>query len=191
MRRKRGIPIAVVTASVMLATPLLAGPVVSAVSSGSATVSSGQTFTVPVSITDVSDLFAFQFDLAFDPTILQLQSISEGSFLNSAGSTIFAPGTIDNTAGTATTTADTLTGTGPGASGGGTLADLTFQAIAPGTSTLTLSGAILLDSNLNDIPFTTSNGTVTVGAAAVPEPNGLSWIGALALGAALRLRRVA
>jgi general secretion pathway protein D len=172
----------------MLASPLLADTVVSA---GSATVSSGQTFTVPVSISGVSDLFAFQFDLAFDPTILQLQSISEGSFLSSAGSTIFSPGTIDNTAGTATTTADTLTGLGPGASGSGTLADFTFQAIATGTSALTLSGVILLDSNLDDIPFTTSNGSVTVGNAVVPEPGGLGWIGALALAAALRLRKAA
>ena len=189
MHRQRGISLVVVTAIVMLATPLVAATVVS---TGSASVSSGQTFTVPVSIADVSDLFAFQFDMTFDPAILQLQSISEGGFLPSAGSTIFVPGTIDNTAGTATTTADTLTGPGPGASGGGTLADLNFQAIAPGTSALTLSVVILLNSAGGDIsPFTTSNGSVTVGAAAVPEPSGLSWIGAFALAAALRLRKAA
>ena len=182
---RRVLPIA----AVVLLTPLLnADPVLSA---GSATVSTGDVFTVPVSITGASDVFAFQFDVAFDATVLQLQSISEGSFLGTAGSTIFVPGTIDNTAGTATATADTLTGTGPGASGSGTLADFTFQAIATGTSALTLSGVILLDSSFNDIPFTTSDGTVTVSTAAVPEPAGLAWIGALALAAALRFRKAA
>ncbi len=73
-------------------------------------------------MTDVSDLYAFQFDLAFDPTILELQSISEGTFLPGAGSTNFFPGTIDNTGGTATATADSLVGAIPGASGSGTLA---------------------------------------------------------------------
>jgi general secretion pathway protein D len=188
MGRQRWISLAVAAASVMLATPLIAGTVVSA---GSATVSTGDIFTVPVSIADVSDLFAFQFDLTFDPAILQLQSISEGTFLPLAGSTIFVPGTIDNTAGTATITADTLTGSGPGASGGAELADFMFQAIAPGTSAITLSNVILLDSSLGDIPFTTSDGAVTVGTAVVPEPVGLAWVGALAIAAALRLRRAA
>src|SRR5947209_979880 len=184
-RYRRVLPIA----AVLLLTPLLsAGTVLSA---GSATVSTGDVFTVPVSITGASDVFAFQFDLAFDPAVLQLQSISEGGFLGTAGSTVFVPGSIDNTAGTATATADSLTGTGPGASGSGTLADFTFQAIATGTSALTLSGVILLDSSLNDIPFTTSNGTVTVGTAVVPEPNGLSCVGALVLAAALRFRKAA
>ncbi len=176
-------------ATVLLLTPLLSAGTVLSV--GSATVSTGDTFTVPVSITGASDVFAFQFGLTFDAAVLQLQSISEGSFLGTAGSTIFAAGTIDNTNGTATATADTLTGTGPGASGSGTLADLTFKAVATGTSALTLGGVILLDSNLNDIPFTTSNGAVTVSTAVVPEPAGLAWIGALALAAALRFRKAA
>ena len=53
---------------------------VAGVSAGSANVHVGDTFNIPVSVSDVSDLFSFQFDLSFDPTILELQSISEGSF---------------------------------------------------------------------------------------------------------------
>jgi general secretion pathway protein D len=186
MTQRRTISLFGIVAGLFLCVPLLtAEPLITAVS---AMVRPGDVFTVPVTITGASDVFAFQFDLAFDPAILELQSISEGGFLPTAGATIFAPGTIDNTAGTATATADTLSGAVPGASGSGTLADFTFRALALGTSDLALSNVILLDSSLSDIPFTTGFAGVHV---VVPEPAGLAWVGALALAAALRLRKAA
>lgn len=127
-------------------------------------------------MSNVSDLFSFQFDLSFDPTILELQSISEGSFLPGAGSTFFLPGTIDNTAGTATFTADSLVGAIPGASGDGTLAIFSFEALAAGTSPLTLSNVVLQDSNLADIAFNATNGQVI---SAVPEPRLLPVLGVM------------
>lgn len=165
--------------------PLLTAETV--VSAGSASVSTGDLFTLPVSITGGSDVYAFQLDLSFDPAVLTLLNISEGTFLPSAGSTIFAPGAIDNVGGTASGTADTLVGSIPGASGAGVLVDFTFQAISQGASALDISNGILLDSNLNDIPFTTAAGNVTVTAATtgVPEPAGLSWIGGLLVAAML------
>ena len=154
------------------------------VSAGSASVSAGQTFDVPVSVSQVSDLFAFQFDLSFDPTILELQSISEGSFVPSAGATFFLPGTIDNTAGTATFTADSLVGAVPGASGNGELAAFSFKALAAGTSALTLSNVALLDSALNDIRSSTNDGQVLV-SAVVPEPTLLPVLGVMLASALL------
>jgi general secretion pathway protein D len=174
--------VVIVLAAALLFVPLLTAQAV--ITAGSADVSVDQIFTVPVNIADVSDLYAFQFDLAFDPTILQLLSISEGSFLPSAGSTIFIPGTIDNIGGNATSNADTLVGDIPGASGDGDLVDFTFQAINPGASPLALSNGILLDSGFNFIPFTTMDGSVTV-----PEPAGLSWIGCLAVTGMLLAKR--
>jgi len=109
--------------------------------------------------------------------------------LPGAGSTIFILGTIDNTAGTATGNADTLVGDIPGASGDGDLIDFMFQAISPGTSSVTLSNGILLDSSSTNIPFTTVDGSVTVTASSVPEPPGLSWIGCLAVAGVLLAKR--
>ena len=59
-----------------------------------------QNIAVDISVSDAIDLSAFQFDISFDPTILRADSIAEGTFLASAGSTFFLPGTIDNLAGT-------------------------------------------------------------------------------------------
>ena len=187
MSRSRIVSVVVVLAAALLFVPLLTAQAV--ISAGSADVLVGDVFTLPVSIADVSDLYAFQFDLSFDPSILQLLSISEGSFLPTVGSTFFIPGAIDNTAGTATSNADTLVGDIPGASGDGDLVDFMFQAINPGTSPVALSNGILLDSTFNFIPFTTLDGSVTVAPSPAPEPPGLSWIGGLGLCAMLLAKR--
>lgn len=130
----------------------------------------GGSFSVDINISSITDLYAYQFDLAFDPAILSATGVTAGLFLS--GGAGFVPGIIDNVAGTITFTADSLTGPVSGVSGSGTLASLQFTALAPGTSALTLSNLIFLDSQLLDIPIdTTNNGTVDVsGAAAVPEP---------------------
>src|ERR1017187_3751935 len=186
MSQSRIVSVVAVLAAALLFVPLLTAQAV--ISAGSTDVLVDQIFNLPVSIADASDVYAFQFDLAFDPTILQLLSISEGSFLPSAGSTFFIPGAIDNIGGNAISNADTLVGDIPGASGDGDLVDFTFQAISPGASPLALSNGILLDSGFNFIPFTTMDGSVTV-SSATPEPAGLSWIGCLAVTGMLLAKR--
>jgi general secretion pathway protein D len=139
-------------------------------------VGQGQTLDVSVDISGVSDLYAFQFDLGYDPTILSAISVSEGSLLPAGGSTVFIPGSIDNGAGTVTATADTLIGPIPGVSGDGVLANIEFQAIALGTSALSLSNITLLDSTLSQIPFSSVDGSVSVLTTAVPEPSFISTL---------------
>ena len=133
---------------------------------GSITVSPGATFNLPVSITGVSDLYAFQFDVSYDPLVVQLMSINEGPFLPSAGTTSFVPGIIDNVAGLATFTADTIIGFGPGVSGSGVLATLQFNMLS-GSSALALSNVILLDSSFQDITFQAQPGSIST----IPEPS--------------------
>ncbi len=181
------LPVAVPILVLAFCTP----PSVSAamVSTGSASASAGEMFVRPVSVTGVADLYAFQFDLSFDPAILHLQSITEGPFLAAAGTTAFIPGTIDNSAGTATFTADTLLGAIPGNSGSGELAEFHFRALSAGISPLTLTNVILLDSGLSDIAHGVENGEVVISAAAVPEPGTLSLLGiSLACGVLLAKR---
>ncbi len=145
----------------------------------------GETFSLDVAIRDVTDLFAFQFDLGFDPTILAAMSLSEGPFLPSGGGTIFIPGTIDNAAGAITSTGDSLLGLPPGVTGSGTLASVTFDALAFGTSPVTLSNVILLDSGLSPIAFDTEAGAVNV----VPEPATLLLFGSGLAGVAVMRKR--
>ncbi len=129
-------------------------------------------WTVPVTISNVSDLFGYEFDLAFNPAILQLETIQEGAFLGTAGGTSFVPGFIDNLAGTASFTGGSLSGFGPGANGNGVLANFTFQAVSAGASPLTLSNVFLLDSNFNEIPAIVVDGSVD---ATTPEPMTGGW----------------
>src|SRR4051794_7698063 len=70
----------------------------------------GGTVNVNVSVSDVTDLYAYQFDLAFNATLLSASTITEGPYLRNRGNTFFIPGLIDNNAGTVTLTADTILG---------------------------------------------------------------------------------
>ena len=141
----------------------------------SSTVSPGNSISLDVIVSSVTDLYAFQFDLSFDPGTVSAVSIIEGGFLPGGGTTAFIPGTIDDVGGTIAATADTLIGPGPGVTGSGTLAVLTLTGLAPGTSSIDFSSVFLLDSNLNSIDASTLSGSVTVTPRTVPtpEPNSL------------------
>ena len=54
------------------------------------------TFTLDISAKDVFDMAGWQFDIAFDPAILEAISVSEGNFLKTGGTTFFQGGSIDN-----------------------------------------------------------------------------------------------
>lgn len=142
----------------------------------------GGFFDVTIDITTVTDLYAYQFDLDFDPLVLSAVSIDEGQFLLSGGTTFFLPGLIDNALGLISFTANSLIGALPGVSGDGSLALVRFLAISPGSSSINLSGVALLDSSLTDIASSTAGGRVVV-SAVVPEPGSalLAALGLLAM----------
>jgi len=121
--------IAIVTLAV---TPAVAGPIGLSVQPANSIVNEGQSFDVDIVISDVVDLYAYQFDLSFsfNATVLEATAVTEGAFLPGGGSTFFMPGTIDNTAGTISFTAGTLTGPTLGVSGSGVLATISFNALA-------------------------------------------------------------
>jgi hypothetical protein len=137
----------------------------------------GSFFNVFVDISNVSDLYAFQFDINFDPTVLQAVDAIEGSFLPTGGGTFFIPGIIDNTAGSISYNADALLSSDPGVTGTGHLAVLSFEAFGQGTSPVSLSNVLLLDSSLSDISFTPNGGTVNISTSTVPEPATMLLLG--------------
>lgn len=125
----------------------------------------GGTMTLSVLASQLSDLYAYQFSLNFDPTLFSATSVSEGPFLASAGATFFDGGTIDNTVGLISFVFDTLIGPGPGASGSGILNTFAFTVLGVGTGIFSFSDVIALDSNLNVLTVQTPATSVTV-----PEP---------------------
>jgi general secretion pathway protein D len=94
-------------------------------------------YTVPISVVGAARLTTITLTLTYDPALLRARSVQEGSFMRLGGaSAVFtqqvAPGRIDITI---TRAADAT-----GASGTGLLAAIVFDAIAPGSATLSLSG---------------------------------------------------
>lgn len=132
----------------------------------------GSPIALDVVMTDIADLFGYQFTISFDPTVLQATSVAEGLFLASGGTTLFDGGTVDNTAGSISFAFGTLVGPIPGVTGSGVLEHITFDTVNAGTTALTFSEALFLDSTFGDIAVQASakSLTVTPTVASVPEP---------------------
>jgi hypothetical protein len=171
------------------ALPATAAPIIS-VDPPASTVNRGNVFAVWVTVgffevgpaDDVSDLYAYQLSVSFDPAIINATAVTEGPFLATGGSTFFIEGSIDNTLGLVTFVANTLLGPDPGVSGAGQLFRILFSADAVGSSAVTPfvdanAGDGLLDSTLVDIPAETVAGLVTVIDRPVPEPSVLLLLG--------------
>ncbi|MXV74048.1 hypothetical protein F4Z99_07200 [Candidatus Poribacteria bacterium] len=98
----------------------------------------GDRFTIQLSTENISDLAGWQGDITFDPAVLKVNNVSEGSFLKQGGGrTHFLKGTIDNTTGRIDGVGSARISEG-GVSGKGTLLSVTFTAIANGESRLSL-----------------------------------------------------
>lgn len=140
----------------------------------------GGQVTVDVNVSGVTDLYAYQIELGFDPSLLQLVSYVGGAFLTSGGQASAFGGpfdfVFDNVLG-AFGAADLLLGPVPGVSGSGTLLSMTFNAIAAGASSISLTNIILEDSVGGGISVSATGARVVTsqgtGTPAVPEPGTL------------------
>jgi hypothetical protein len=126
-----------------------------------------------VAISNVVDLFAFQFDLVLDAGYLQAQSVSEQGYFLLNG-VAFSGGSINNSGAAIYDIADSLSGTGPGFTGNTLLATVIFNALVPGTVSINPANVVLLDNNLANIKTNSSGATLNIVSSAVPEPSSLS-----------------
>jgi adhesin HecA-like repeat protein len=184
--------LAFILTAAVAASPAMGAAILS-VTPASLPVVGAESFSLNISISGVTDLFGYQFDLGFNPAVLSVTGESEGPFLATGGSTFFIPGSIDNVGGTVSATADTLLTAISGVSGSGILATIDFSSIGNGASSITLFNVFVLDSTESEIPATIQNGTVAVNgipASGVPEPSSGFLLGAgLLLGWFLRVWR--
>ena len=98
----------------------------------------GDTFTFDVRAESVSDLAGWQFDIGFDPKILEAIDVSEGNFLKTdGGATFFQGGRIDNAAGKITGLIAGRISEG-GVSGSGSILQVRFKAKSEGETDLAL-----------------------------------------------------
>ena len=100
----------------------------------------GETFTLRLNAAEVDDLAGWQSDIHFDPVILQVNSVTEGTLLKqNGGGTHFRRGTIDNTAGRINGVSSTRLTQG-GVDGEGTLLSVAFTIKDAGETQITLHG---------------------------------------------------
>jgi hypothetical protein len=166
----RALPLCI-AATAALTTGAQAGPIELSIDPSTSRLASGESLDVEIRIAglDTDDLGAFDFDLSFDPTVLQYQSYSLGVELADPDPLFSGLGdsSDDSVAGSGVltfaefSTLIDLTGQ-PDAF---TLASVSFLAQQPGTSSLTLSNIELYDGTLSANPLEVSsviNGSVTV-----------------------------
>ena len=98
----------------------------------------GDTFTLDIRAENVFDLAGWQFDIAFDPTVLEALDVSEGDFLKAdGGTTFFQSGSIDNAEGKI---AGLIAGriSEGGVSGSGSVLQVRFKTKSEGETELAL-----------------------------------------------------
>ncbi len=134
----------------------------------------GSYLEVSVNISDVTDLFAWQVNMSWDPSILSVNRIIAGEFLlraSPAANTSSSPhpyglGFVINDTNNAagyTAMGESVLGGVPGISGDGTLVSIEFLVTGYGSTSLTISltgnlATTLLNSSSGTLSFTTTDG---------------------------------
>ena len=125
----------------------------------------GKSFLVNINVSDVTNLWHWRVRLNWNPNVLNFTSITNGPFLESAGSTLFVPPPEIN--GSLTIISDTLLSKNS-VNGSGVLATVNFTILAAGQSELTLNNTLLEEplsgnqTSHTQIAHTVSNGQVIV-----------------------------
>lgn len=119
-----------------------------------------QSFTLNLSISDVTDLYLWVTTIQWNASVLNLTNYSEGSFLKQGGLTTFivgktGPGKIEGLT-------CSLIGSLSGVNGNGTFATFQFKALAFGTTSIDITFSDLLDSKGVSMPHNTVSSTIDV-----------------------------
>jgi len=113
------------------------------------------TIRIPVRVEGGVDIGSIDLNIAFDPTLLSVKSTQNGAFDNTVINLEADSGVIKVIA---------FQGANPGLNGDFMVAEIAFEALGVGTSTLDLGIVTLTDSSpqSNHLDHSISNGTVTI-----------------------------
>jgi hypothetical protein len=118
----------------------------------------GGPYTVPLSVNNASRLSMMTLTVTFNPSVLRVRNVQEGTFMRQGNITATFTPRIDAAAGRVDI-AIARSGDQAGASGTGLLAALLFDAVAPGSSVIQVNGVA---SNPEGAPVTLQFTPVTV-----------------------------
>lgn len=137
------------------------------VSPSTSTAEIGETFSIDIRISDVIDLYGWEFKLKWNKTILDPLNVIEGTFLKNNGDTYFI-NKINETLGYMLVDC-TLLGNIPGVSGTGTLATVEFSVNGQGECSLDLYDTKLVSSLEESITHTTNDGNFVTSAPSIHD----------------------
>ena len=120
----------------------------------------GGPYTVPISINAASQVSTMTITLTYNPTVLRVRAVEEGSFLRQGSLEVAFTQQVDPVAGRIDIGLRRI-GDSTGASGSGLLAAILFEAVAPGSVTLTAYSVAMTPAGLF-VPTQSSPVTVTV-----------------------------
>jgi hypothetical protein len=121
---------------------------------------SGGPYVVPLSINNVSRLSTITLTVTYNPSVLRVRNVQQGTFMSQgAVAAAFTP-RIDAAAGRVDI-AIVRTGDNAGASGAGLLAALMFDTVGEGSSQIQVSGVASTPEGV-PIPLQFSSASVTV-----------------------------
>jgi type II secretory pathway component GspD/PulD (secretin) len=120
----------------------------------------GGPYLTPISINNASRVSTMSLTIMFDPAVVRVRNVQEGTFMRQGATTASFTPKIDAAAGRVDITVTRL-GDQVGASGAGLLASLFMDAVAPGTSMIQVSGVAMTPDG-TPIPLQFSPVTVTV-----------------------------
>jgi general secretion pathway protein D len=120
----------------------------------------GGPYTVPLSVANASRLSTLTLTVTFNPAVLRVRSVQEGTFMRQGGVTAMFTPRIDTATGRVDI-AVTRSGDRAGASGAGLIGALLFDAVGPGNSLIQISGvASTPEGSAMPLQFTPASVTV-------------------------------
>ena len=129
-------------------------------------VQEGDTFALNLTGENMLNLAGWQFNVAFDPKILQAVEVTEGSFLKSdGGNAFFQSGRIENGKITGVSGARLLDS---GVSGSGSIVQIRFKAIAEGNTSVTFNNHLFGTPSGDSIVVTLAPIQVSVKERSLP-----------------------
>jgi len=125
------------------------------------TLRQGDTTTIGLSVSNVTDLYSIPLLIHYDPAIVQVEEVRNGGFLSGGNQEIAIVQRIDQQKGEVIVSATRQPNT-PGVNGTGTLLGIVVRGVAPGTSTLQVLQMNARDSQQRTIPMVSGEAAIQV-----------------------------
>ncbi len=126
-----------------------------------ATLKPGDTTTLGLAISNVSDLYSIPLLIHYDPAVIQIEEVRNGGFLSGGTQEIAIVQRIDSQRGEVVVSATRQPNT-PGVNGSGTLLGIVVRGVAPGKTALQILQVNAHDSQQRAIPVVSGEGAVQV-----------------------------